>query len=249
METANDTQVLNDFQRNILRSNKWLDDTLIDLGQRMLQQQFQYIDGFQSVVLAEKFALIPQLGEFIQVLNVANNHWIMISTVGCPPSTIDVYDSFHGTLSSRSKRLVADILHDKSQSFTIRYQDAQWQSNGCDCGLFALANATSLCYSTNPCKVTYDQSKMREHFLQCIEEGKMAPFPIRGQSRVRRFRSENVDIYCVCRLPDADDTVHLMSRMVPYRVCEGHKSPPTKPRPCMVMLFIIIHDCKVGIHL
>ena len=185
METANDTQVLNNFQRNILRSNKWLDDTLIDLGQRMLQQQFQYIGGFQSVVLAEnilrsnkwlddtlidlgqrmlqqqfqyiggfqsvvlaeKFALIPQLGEFIQVLNVANNHWIMISTVGCPPSTIDVYDSLHGTLSSRSTRLVADILHDKSQSFTIRYQDAQWQSNGCLlCAMLRTLVFSVLCY-------------------------------------------------------------------------------------------------------
>ena len=31
----------------------------------------------------------------IQILNVTNNQLITISMIGCPPSTIDVYDSMH----------------------------------------------------------------------------------------------------------------------------------------------------------
>ena len=157
-----------------------------------------------------------------------------------------VFSSFHNLQTTRDmptrfalRLAAADILHDKSQSFTIRYQDAQWQSNGCDCGLFALVNATFLCY-TNPCKVTYDQSKMREHFLQCIEEGKMAPFkfPIRGQSRVRRFRSENVDIYCVCRLPDDGSQMiqctscHEWFHTGCVRVTRAHLQNPDLARSC-----------------
>ena len=83
VETENTTQVLNGAQRNTLHSNQWLEDTLIDLGQKMLQKQFQNIGGFQSVVLAEKFALIPQLGEFILVLNVSNNHCYEWFHAGC----------------------------------------------------------------------------------------------------------------------------------------------------------------------
>ena len=109
-------------QRSILSSNKWLDDVLINLGQSMLQEKFLHIGGLQSVVLAEKFALIPQTGEFLQVLNVNNNHWVLLSTIGCPPATVNVYDSLHSTLSSR---VVADILQSPAAHITLQYIDVQ----------------------------------------------------------------------------------------------------------------------------
>ena len=104
------------------------------------------MNGLQSVLLAEKFALVPQPDEFLQVLNVNENHWILISTIGCPLSTVNIYyDSLHGTLSSTTRRLVADLLQSPLPQITLRYQDVQWQGNLYDCGLFALANATALC--------------------------------------------------------------------------------------------------------
>ena len=113
--------------------NKWLDDVVINLGQSMLQEKFPHIGGLQSVVLAEKFALIPQTGEFLQVLNVNNNHWVLLSTIGCPPATVNVYDSLHSTLSSTAQRVVADILQSPAAHITLRYIDVQWQSNTYDC--------------------------------------------------------------------------------------------------------------------
>ena len=64
--------------------------------------KYPHISGLQSLVLAEKFAFIPQPDEFVQILNVSSNHWILISTIGCPPATVNVYDSLHGTLPARA---------------------------------------------------------------------------------------------------------------------------------------------------
>ena len=75
--------VLSSEQRSILCTNGWLDDMLINLGQSMLKAKYQHtgISGLQSVVLAEKFALAPKPDEFLLILNVNNNHWILISTI------------------------------------------------------------------------------------------------------------------------------------------------------------------------
>ena len=37
------------------------------------------------------------------------------------------------------------------------YCDVQWQSGGSDCGIFALAFATSLCSGQDPTTTSYDQ--------------------------------------------------------------------------------------------
>ena len=153
-------------QLEILTTNAWLDDSLMDLGQKMLSQQYPHISGFQSVVLSEKFAFVPQPDEFIQILNLNNNHWIVISTIGCPAATVNVYDSLHCTLPSRAQRVVADILQCQSTHITVRYPDVQWQSNSHDCGLFALANATALCARLDPCTLSFEHARMRDHYLE-----------------------------------------------------------------------------------
>ena len=135
---------------------------MMDKGQALLKAQYPHISGLQSVILAENYALIPQPDEFLQILNVSGNHWILLSTIGCPPATINVYDSLHGNLPPHAQRVVADLLQCKEANITIRlYMDVQWQSNGYDCGLFALANATALCSGNDPTSVTFEQSKMR----------------------------------------------------------------------------------------
>ena len=34
-----------------------------------------------------------ETAEFVQVLNVADSHWILISTINCLPGFVKVYDS------------------------------------------------------------------------------------------------------------------------------------------------------------
>ena len=44
----------------------------------------------------------------MQCLYVRNNHWITVSTVGCTPGVVRVYDSLRMGLSSSA---IADVLH------------------------------------------------------------------------------------------------------------------------------------------
>lgn len=192
--------------KEAITAGEWLCDEVINATQLLLKNQHPNIGGFQSTLLANILAMDPQGNrEFVQILNVQNNHWILISTVGCPPSTINVYDSMHLSLSPRLKKLVADLMQSPSEKIVIRYRDVQWQSGGSDCGLFALAFATSLCLGIDPVSVTFVQSEMRPHLLFCIEKQVMSMFPYKHRNsnlKTTSNRTELLPVYCTCRLPD-----------------------------------------------
>ena len=46
-----------------------------------------------------------------------------------------------------------------------------------DCGIFAIAYAIDLLQGHDPSKLIYDQSKMREHLIDCFEKELIQPFP------------------------------------------------------------------------
>ena len=71
-----------------------------------------HIGSLQFPLLANTMGLEPQGGEFIQILNINGNHWITISSIGCEPGHINVYDSLHtNRLPADTKKVVADLLH------------------------------------------------------------------------------------------------------------------------------------------
>ena len=104
---------------------------VVNACQLLLKDQYPTIGGFQSTLLADVYWMDPQGStEFVQIVNINRNHWVVISTVKCSPSTIDVFDSLHLSLSSHLKKLVANLLQSPSKEITIRYRDVQWQSGG-----------------------------------------------------------------------------------------------------------------------
>ena len=176
----------------------------MDAVQKMLQRQYPHIGGFQSTCLAEKFAMSPPDCKFIQILNVGDNHWLTISTIGCEEGSVNVFDSMNLQLSSTTKRLIADLLMTTKNRIVINYMNVQQQNGGSDCGLFAIIFAACLCGSVCPGSVNFDQKLMRNHLISCFEKGVITPFP-KTNARTMNFdknSTEEVPVFCVCRLPD-----------------------------------------------
>ena len=82
--------------------HKWLNDRLINAAQKMLQKQYG-IAGLQDVTMLQTLSMDVQPSEFVQILNVANSHWVTISTIGCEAGTVNVYDSGEKHISYRNK--------------------------------------------------------------------------------------------------------------------------------------------------
>ena len=201
----NNTRLLPDIQ-----NGAWLSDEHIDHAQAMLAKQFPGIGGLQAVCVfapegCQRVGTPEQ--SFVQVLNVGGNHWIIISNVGCPKDSVVIYDSLYNTINASCKqkvlRQIAYMLMPVSEHMTLLWEDIQKQEGTSDCGLFALAVATSLCCDGLPQDCDWQQEVMRGHLVKCIEAGVISSFPMSNTSRNHQLyhSSEEIDIYCHCRQP------------------------------------------------
>ena len=137
-----------------------------------------------SVLLSQTLAFDVMREEFVQVLHSGGSHWLAVSTIGCPPSTVMVYDSLYSELPTQTKEQICALLASPEPVIDLIYVAVQKQQNGCDCGLFALAYATALCSG-----LLFKQSVMRAHLLECLEEEDMKPFPCKTVNRAQKNKT------------------------------------------------------------
>ena len=85
----------------------WLTDSVINAAQTLLKKSFLHVGELQPTILAETLGFAIGRGEFIQILNISNNHWLTVSNIGCSQGHVNVYDSIpSGNIPERTKRQI-----------------------------------------------------------------------------------------------------------------------------------------------
>ncbi len=82
-----------------------------------------------------------------------------------------MYDSLYEMIDSATREIVLNTFR---ASF-VNLMESQKQKGVADCGLFAIAKATSIAYGANP--RGYVQTSMRQHLVNCLESGVLTIFP------------------------------------------------------------------------
>lgn len=171
----------------IVRSpNGWLTDEIIDSAQNVLHEQFG-VPGLQSVIHGQCCHFHVQPDEFVQILHDGKAHWATISTIGAKHTEVFVYDSLHCRASESFQQQVAALLHTNEKAITLRFCKVSMQTNGNDCGVYAVAYATKLCLGASPTKLLFDESKMRPHLIKRLENGQFTMFPANLCKPARRL--------------------------------------------------------------
>ena len=162
-----------------LVNRKWLTDDVINAAQTLLKRAYPNIGGLQDTALAEILAFGVQRGEFVQVfeliwmsLDHSIQHWLQV--------LVRERIRQHSQLLcvNAHERANCSMLFSEDKELILEYQAVQSQRGSNDCGLFALAFATSLCAGENPVEINYIQHLLRKHLLDCITHQVISPFPI-----------------------------------------------------------------------
>ena len=172
----------------------------------LLTQHFPDTDGLELPTLEQVFQL--HSGEFVQLLNVPNSHWIVVSNLGCDKDVVNVYDTMYPSIPSSTSDTIACLVFCHSATLTIKMVDVDKQSNSSDCGVLSLAVAYDLLCAQAPCVTKYDHSLIREHLCECLTKSSFSEFPARGERSLRPIQYGSVvklDIFCICRLPEHQD--------------------------------------------
>lgn len=203
---------------NIIKNKQWLEDEHIEITNQLLRNQFPNLAGLQPPEYGQDLSFPITQDRFIQILHVQGNHWMTVA--GGSPSMVHVYDSMYNFTTPETKMQVASILCSAEHRITFKVHKIQFQKGTMDCGLFAIAYATDLAFGNDPASFNYEQGALRTHFVNCISNDELVPFPkeVIGYTRPK---TESINIYCSCRLPD-----NYVEKMVKCITCNEwyHKS-------------------------
>lgn len=236
---ANTQQDEEDIRRILSSNSTWLSDAAIDKAQTLLSTQFPHVTGFQNTFILNGSSYGGYAAKdmpFVQIVNIRNSHWICLSNYvsnTCIKGKVNYYDSSSSSIKEGTeipgivKKVSAALMFlEGNNSITIQVAKCKQQKGSYDCGLFAIANATALCFGLNPSSCIWKQSKMRTHLARCFKNGKMEMFPY-DLCKQRAGDDITFVIDCHCRVPHVkgDPMVQCDRCMTWYhRKCENISS-------------------------
>jgi len=191
-------------EKEMLTNNHCLNDLHLGAVQHLIKTQFNHIGGLRNTLVLQSANVAPMPKSSLQVVHVNTNHWIVASTLESNKADITVYDSLNATITTTMQVILAKLVNSKDDYFTIEARQVNTQSGTKDCGLFSAAYCTSLANGQDPSTVCYDQGKMRDHLIECLDAKRMTLFPVlRNKRPSSKFIT--VNIFCTCRCPDTGD--------------------------------------------
>ena len=133
--------MLSSREMGIISNNQMLNDNIINECQNILNCQFPRAHGLQNTLLGQNNMFnVYQTVPFVQVLHDGRLHWVAINTIGCKEGEIFYLDSlFNGRIADAVKMQICSIMCCSTPQLTIKVLSTQQQTNGVDCGLFAIA--------------------------------------------------------------------------------------------------------------
>ena len=167
--------ILKNSDKELILNGKRLSDMHINAAQKILSQQFPSFSGFDSTL--KQRCIGKWVSNYVQIFFCHGCHWITASTVGCKEGVINIFDSLYCD-DAVSKKAVAGVFPDSDISFNV--PSGPMQLGADDCGLYAIAFATSLTFSHNPANLNarkFKQNQMRTHLISCLQNYYFVDFP------------------------------------------------------------------------
>ena len=161
---------------------KMLTNESTNTAQSLLSKQFPKVCGFQDTLIGklQEFDVIPTEMNYIQILHDSSLHWVSVANMESRKKDNEMhylYDSLKKKHIERCYSTNSIYAYHPGPQLTILSKSVKQQGNGVDCGVYAIAFATSLAYGGNPEKESYDEKKIRPHLVECLKIGKLTVFP------------------------------------------------------------------------
>ena len=159
----------------ILMNGEDLNDHHINFAQYLLHTEFPAVQGLVLTLLQEKTIATKLPAGSVQIIhNSRRHHWLVATTKNCTRNEVKIYDSLYKSPDAEVRRIIKNLFQTTSNPSFIMLK-MQKQEGNHDCGVFAIAVATSLAHSTDP--VHFQQDQMRSHLHRCFENNKLTLFP------------------------------------------------------------------------
>ena len=157
-----------------------LSDSHIAASQKILKNWFPHLNGLESTLSQLKKCAVTEdkVKNALQIIHcLQQHHWVLASTVNSAPSEVLVMDSVYKKLDQETQQTICNVFQFSASRPTIRLIKTQKQKGSKDCGVFAIAFATTIAFGHNPTKQLFRQELMRAHLVHCLNIKQFSVFP------------------------------------------------------------------------
>ena len=126
----------------------WLTDLHISSACELLQGQFPTLAGFQDSIKSQNCSFQRIDNPYVQIIHTDGNHCITLS--GIHASLVKVYDSIKTSISNDTKKQIASLMVADKKHIDVHIENTQYQQGSSDCGLYAIAFITEICFGNKP---------------------------------------------------------------------------------------------------
>ena len=155
-------------------------DSRMELGMRLLQRQFPAVLGLETPLLVQSFWGFSVQSTnsllIVQIHNTLSDPWVTSTRADFGDDFVTEFDSLlfldnqnKPRMTQSLQRQLANIYRSSERELPVLYPDMSRQYNSVDCGLYALATATDICFGANPSHQSYIALGMRELFDWLID--------------------------------------------------------------------------------
>jgi hypothetical protein len=184
--------------------NKKLTDRVINYSQKLLNDQFSSVNGFQDCCYVPvqtdnewrySLRMRSQVPPICQIHHTGRDHWI--TSVQCDADDpVIIFDSSISkpyVITESLKMQLFTIYGKNTNHLQIDVPQIQQQTNGVDCGIFAIANAVEFCLNSflGTTQLEFDKNVMRSHLIECLLQNKLQEFP---KNRKKLSLKSNVNV-------------------------------------------------------
>jgi hypothetical protein len=169
-----------------------LEGDMIHAFQILLQQRFPAFHGLhlpRLVAMCTNELVVDKSRDWVQVIHdTIRAHWVCVHKRS-DDDYVRLYDSLKSTkISEHIGEQVASIQG--THTVLFKHENVAQQKGAEDCGLFALAFATSICFNEIT-SVQFDQERMRDHYFKCLTKNEISLFPSNPDVSRRSTRLES----------------------------------------------------------
>ncbi|XP_063806540.1 uncharacterized protein LOC134987208 [Pseudophryne corroboree] len=167
---------------------------IIDAAQHILRNQF-HVEGLQPVKLGATGSFTPVSGPSLQIHPDTDDKHFFVSCFR--DGQVQIADSDRWRLTPSGSRQLQDLYQDVVpkdllKNLNILNVEQQRPDSG-NCGLYSVANVVEfLCTGDFP-RRRFKQRKLRQHLIQCLDDGEFTPFPKRSRHNNQRKLIPAVD--------------------------------------------------------
>ena len=159
--------------KGIILSNQDLHDGIIGAAINLIQGQFPIlVIQSPSLYFASGFEYCPY--ETIQIIHNNVHHWILLSSFN---GEVKIFDSLNTDPTVETLQQIKQLFSPDNAFPQYQLSPCRKQVGTIDCGVFAIACSIDILFGNNPSEIVYDQSKLRQHLVDCFEKGTLTTFP------------------------------------------------------------------------